>query len=98
MNFPNAGMDLSDNISGLITANQDECDNGRYLSVLSQDLPLENMNVTETNERVEGIHEYEPIEESNEIIFTVDENNQIFGIQLANDEDGNLQKYQIEYR
>ncbi|XP_044758080.1 uncharacterized protein LOC123316151 [Coccinella septempunctata] len=100
MSCSNSSINLSHSISGYITANEDECDSSQYLSVLSQDLTLEEMNITLTNDKNEesNVTELGSTEDRNPpFIFKVDDTNEIYGVQVARDEDGNLQKYQIQY-
>lgn len=93
MNYSNPSINLSDGITEYITTNEDESDSTQYLSVLSQDLSLQEMNVTLTTDKV-----VENNEETNQpFIFTVDGTNEIYGVQVAQDDDGNLRKYQIQY-
>lgn len=94
MNYSNPSINLSDGITEYITTNEDGSDSTQYLSVLSQDLSLQEMNVTLTTDKV-----VENNEETNQpFIFTVDGTNEIYGVQVAQDDDGNLRKYQIQYR
>ncbi|KAL3277728.1 hypothetical protein HHI36_013069 [Cryptolaemus montrouzieri] len=103
MNFSTSSNILSDSISGYVTADEDDdCDNTHYLSVLSQDISLDEMNITLSNTQVEHNDENDILEQPSEdvgqpLIFTINGSNEIFGVQIAQDEEGNLQKYQIQY-
>ncbi|EEZ97368.1 protein suppressor of hairy wing [Tribolium castaneum] len=85
----------------------------RYLSVLdtSGEMSLENLNINLTNPKLEVEEPVEnfiseeifeqPQEESNDqqvVVFSIEGSDELFGIQVAQDEEGNLQKYQFQFR
>ncbi|XP_044261958.1 uncharacterized protein LOC123009601 [Tribolium madens] len=111
-NIDNVHSTLTDTINeSYATAVEDSP--SRYLSVLdsSGEMSLENLNITLSNPKLEVEEPVEnfipeevleqPQEESNEqqvVIFTIEGSDELFGIQVAQDEDGNLQKYQFQFR
>ncbi|KAK9881167.1 hypothetical protein WA026_014515 [Henosepilachna vigintioctopunctata] len=102
MNFSTvSNITLSDSLSGYVTCDEDT-ENTRYLSLLSQDASFEGLNVTLCNSEADN-DETQLVELTSEedisqpLIFTIDGSNEIYGVQTACDEDGNLQKYQIQY-
>nr|CAI5845277.1 unnamed protein product [Callosobruchus analis] len=85
-------------------------DDTQYLSVISgdddtfeeaQSIALNEQHIEDntdntlenTNETDQGQNEGEQV-----IVYSVEGSDELFGIQIAQDEEGNLQKYQFQYR
>lgn len=111
LNFSSASLteSLNETYATAIEGNDSE-----YLSVLesTNDVTLEDLNnLTLSNSKVEESNVELNIEESAEIcdlsigdnadqvvVFTVDGSDELYGIQIIQDDQGNSQKYQFKFR
>jgi hypothetical protein len=103
---------LTDTINeGYVTAEEDSPT--QYLSVLdsTSEISLENLNITLANPKLEveetadnfitdQILDQVPdeINDQQVVVYTVEGSDELYGIQVAQDEDGNYQKYQFQFR
>lgn len=108
-NIDGVHTNLSDTMNeSYVTAEEDSP--SRYFSVIdsSNEMSLDNLNITLSNPKLEVEDDFIPEEvpeqvqeepsEQQVVVFTVEGSDELFGIQVAHDEEGNLQKYQFQFR
>lgn len=96
------------NDDSYVTAEEDNCEESQYLSVLENTtrVSLDLHDVTLSHSKIDDQNEIlssdcivqEESQEQQVVIFTVEGSDDLYGLQVTQDEEGNIRRYQFQLR